>query len=66
MKITFAKKSRFSSKELGQELVVNLVYTISYHETLNPMMGWDDDIVHKGIIFANGGHIGIAINYLAF
>ncbi len=46
--------------------MVSLVYTITYHETLNPMMGWDDVIMHMGIIFANGGRIGVAINYLAF
>jgi hypothetical protein len=66
LRITFAKKSWISSKELSQKLVASLVYTIAYHETLNPMMGWDDVIVHKGIIFASGGHTQVAIDYLSF
>jgi hypothetical protein len=43
-----------------------LVFTISNHETLNPTMGWDDVVVHRGIIVASGGGIGVAIGYLSF
>jgi hypothetical protein len=46
--------------------MVNLVFTIANHETLNPTLGWDDVVVHRGIIIASGGHKRVVIDCLTF